>query len=142
MEITHKYDDIIDMPHHVSDTRPHMPLIDRAAQFSPFAALTGYDEAVTETARLTDTMLELDDTQKEVISNQLGILQECINEQPEVTITHFISDGKKAGGKYVLTSGPLKKIDEYDASVLFCNGTQIPFSLIYSIASDFFPSQE
>lgn len=142
MEITHKYDDIIDMPHHVSGTRPHMPLIDRAAQFSPFAALTGYDEAVTETARLTDTMLELDDTQKEVISNQLGILQECIKEQPEVTITHFIPDAKKAGGKYVSTSGPLKKIDEYDSLVLFCDGTEIPFSLIYSISSEHLSSHE
>ena len=92
MEISNKYDDVIDMPHHVSDTRPHMPLIGRAAQFSPFAALTGYDEAVTEAARLTDIMLELDDTQKEVISNQLRVLQENLKEQPLVSATYFVPD--------------------------------------------------
>ena len=136
MEITHKYDDIIDMPHHVSDTRPHMPLIDRAAQFSPFAALTGYDEAVTETARLTDTMLELDDTQKEVISNQLRVLQENMKEQPLVSATYFVPDSKKAGGAYLSTIGRLKHIDEIKQEITFIDGPVIPFQMLYSITAD------
>ena len=74
MEITHKYDDIINMPHHVSESRAHMPMLDRTAQFSPFDALTGYDAAVVETARLTDQKLELDETQKEHISEHLQVL--------------------------------------------------------------------
>lgn len=136
MEITHKYDDIINLPHHVSDTRPHMPLIDRAAQFSPFAALTGYDEAVTETARLTDSMLELDDTQKEVISNQLRILQENIKEEPAATVTYFVPDAKKTGGAYVTTTGSIKKIDEFAGVISFTDGINVPFSMIYSIEND------
>lgn len=142
MKITHKYDDIINLPHHVSDTRPHMPLIDRAAQFSPFAALTGYDEAVTETARLTDTMLELDETQKEVISDQLRNLHEHIKERPEVKITYFVPDEKKDGGAYVSTVGQIKRIDEYDAVVLFYDGTSVPFLRIYAIESDYFATHE
>lgn len=136
MEITHKYDDIIDMPHHVSDTRPHMPLIDRAAQFSPFAALTGYDEAVTETARLTDTMLKLDDTQKEVISNQLRVLQENMKEQPLVSATYFVPDSKKTGGAYLSTIGRLKRIDEIKQEISFIDGLVIPFQMLYSITAD------
>lgn len=95
MEITHKYDDIINLPHHVSETRAHMPMLDRAAQFSPFAALTGYDAAVVETARLTDQKLELDDMQKEHISEQLFELQERVSEQPEATVVYFVPDEKK-----------------------------------------------
>lgn len=142
MEITHKYDDIISLPHHVSDTRPHMPLIDRAAQFSPFAALTGYEDAVTETARLTDSMLELDDTQKEVISNQLRLLQEHIKEQPGVKITYFVPDEKKSGGAYISTAGQIKRIDAYEAIVMFCDGTSVPFSRIYAVESDYFTTHE
>ncbi len=136
MEITHKYDDIINMPHHVSETRPHMPLIDRAAQFSPFAALTGYDAAVVETARLTDQKLELDETQKEHISEQLFFLQERVSEQPEATVVYFVPDEKKAGGAYVTASGKIKKIDEYTQMLSFTDGTEVPFDSIYLIQSE------
>ncbi len=136
MEITHKYDDIINLPHHVSDSRPHMPLLDRAAQFSPFAALTGYDEAVTETARLTDTMLELDETQKEVISNQLRSLQERIREKPIVTITYFVPDTKKSGGAYLTTTGRLKRIDEIKQEIVFSDGMTVSFFMVFSVETE------
>lgn len=136
MEITHKYDDIINMPHHVSETCAHMPLIDRAAQFSPFAALTGYDAAVVETARLTDQKLELDEMQKEHISEQLFFLQERVPEQPEATVVYFVPDEKKAGGAYVTASGEIKKIDDYTQLLSFTDGTKIPFDSIYLIQSE------
>ena len=136
MEITHKYDDIINLPHHVSETRAHMPMLDRAAQFSPFAALTGYDAAVVETARLTDQRLELADTQKERISDQLFFLQERISEQPEISVEYFVPDEKKAGGAYVTASGRLKKIDAFTQTLRFTNGTDIPFDSIWLIQSE------
>lgn len=136
MEITHKYDDIIHLPHHVSETRAHMPMLDRAAQFSPFAALTGYDAAVVETARLTDQKLELDETQKEHISEQLFFLQERASEQPEVTVVYFVPDEKKTGGAYETASGKIKKIDEYAQMLSFTDGTEIPFDSIYLIQSE------
>ena len=136
MEITHKYDDIINLPHHVSETRAHMPMLDRAAQFSPFAALTGYDAAVVETARLTDQKLELDETQKEHISEQLFELQERVSEQPEATVVYFVPDEKKAGGAYEMASGKIKKIDEYSQVLSFTDGTEIPFDSVYLIQSE------
>ncbi len=125
MEITHKYDDIINLPHHVSETRAHMPMLDRAAQFSPFAALTGYDAE-----------LELDETQKEHISEQLFELQERVSEQPEATVVYFVPDEKKAGGAYETASGKIKKIDEYTQMLSFTDGTEIPFDSIYLIQSE------
>lgn len=136
MEITHKYDDIIHLPHHVSETRARMPLIDRAAQFSPFAALTGYDTAVQETARLTDHELELDETQKELISAQLYLLQEQLDSDPEISVVYFVPDEKKAGGAYRTASGKIKKIDDYEQILLLRDGTAIPFARIYQIQSE------
>lgn len=136
MEITHKYDDIIHLPHHVSETRANMPLIDRAAQFSPFAALTGYDAAVEETARLTDHELELDETQKERISAQLYLLQEQSDSDPKVSVTYFVPDEKKAGGAYRTASGKIKKIGGYEQTLLLRDGTTIPFARIYQIQSE------
>lgn len=136
MEITHKYDDIILLPHHVSEMRAHMPLIDRAAQFSPFAALTGYDAAVQETARLTDHELELDETQKELISAQLYLLQEQLDSDPEISVVYFVPDEKKAGGAYRTASGKIKKIDDYEQILLLRDGTAIPFARIYQIQSE------
>ncbi|MBP1926579.1 hypothetical protein J2Z76_002448 [Sedimentibacter acidaminivorans] len=84
-----KYDDIINLPHHVSATHPHMPAIDRAAQFSPFAALTGYDAAIKETARLTDERVELDKYMKDVLRDRLQIIVDQLKEHPEIAITYF-----------------------------------------------------
>ncbi|MEG2421569.1 MAG: hypothetical protein RSB55_08455, partial [Oscillospiraceae bacterium] len=92
------YDDMLHLPHHVSEKHPSMPMLDRAAQFSPFAALTGYDAAVKETARLTDRRVELDEGEKEAIDQRLTLVQERLPDPTEVTITYFVPDKKKAGG--------------------------------------------
>lgn len=133
MEISHEYDDIIHLPHHVSADRPHMPMIDRAAQFSPFAALTGYDAAIVETARLTDTKRELSEEQKEVISKQLHVLKSGLKTDPTVTITYFVPDSRKAGGTYRSVTGAAKKVDEYLGILEMSNGITIPFDDILSL---------
>ena len=101
----HRYDDIIDLPHHTSKKHPRMPLLDRAAQFAPFAALTGHEAAIKETARLTEEEIELDENRKELLDLRLQQLQECLAEQPMVTVTYFKPDEKKAGGAYVSVTG-------------------------------------
>ena len=121
----HRYDDIIDFPHHRSATRPHMPLIDRAAQFSPFAALTGYEAVITETARLTDRRIELDEDAKAAITQKLQIILAHISEQPEITVTWFRPDEKKGGGAYITATGTVWRIDEYEKTILMTDGTRI-----------------
>lgn len=116
-KFTDKYDDIIDMPHHVSKMRPHMPIEDRAAQFSPFAAMVGHDDAIEETARLTDARIELDEDRKARINEKLLLIAENLGADKEVTITYFVPDEMKAGGEYVTKVGMVKKID-VDARVL------------------------
>lgn len=132
------YDDIINLPHHQSDTRPHMPAIDRAAQFSPFAALTGYDDAVKETARQTDAKVELDEYSKAALNERLNMIQDSIDDNPEVSITYFVADKKKSGGAYITAFGTVKKIDEYEHAVLMRNGTKIPIDDISDISGDLF----
>ena len=127
MELSHEYDDIINLPHHVSADRSHMPMIDRAAQFSPFAALTGYDAAIAETARLTDTKRELSEEQKELISKQLHSLQSRLKTDPGVTVTYFVPDSRKAGGAYRTISGNAKKVDKYSGILEMSNGIAISF---------------
>ena len=113
MQITNRYDDIISLPHHQSKTRPHMPLIDRAAQFSPFAALTGYDDAVKETARQTDRKAELSEEMQASLQEKLQILKARIRMDPEAVLTYFEADEKKVGGTYRTIRGRVRRIDEY-----------------------------
>lgn len=127
------YDDIIDLPHHVSATRPQMSMIDRAAQFSPFAALTGYDAAIKETARLTDQKIDLDDYEKEEINDKIQLITEHLGEDFEVVITYFQPDSRKAGGAYVDAVGIVKKIDEYDRVIILQDGKKIPIDDILDI---------
>ena len=122
---TRRYDDMIDMPHHVSTKHPQMSLHDRAAQFSPFAALTGYDDAIAETARLTDCRIELSETDLDRLNLKWQLVMEHISERPAVTITYFVPDSKKEGGKYVSVSGCVKKIDEYEQTVTMTDGKKI-----------------
>ena len=136
--MTGAYDDIINLPHHVSTTHPHMSAIDRAAQFSPFAALTGYDAAVKETARLTDDKIELDESMKEALSDQLQIIADRIKEYPEITITYFQPDEKKNGGAYVAVTGTVKKIDKYERVVVMTDGKAIPIDEIIRIDGQLF----
>lgn len=128
-----KYDDIIHLPHHVSSTRPHMPMTDRAAQFMPFRALTGYEDAVRETARYTDERIELTEDEKALLDMRLQKLADEISNQPKVTLTYFRPDKKKAGGAYIFTTGQLKKIDDYEGVLILTNGQQIPITDIVDI---------
>lgn len=127
------YDDIIDLPHHVSATRPQMSMMDRAAQFSPFAALTGYDAAIKETARLTDQKIDLDDYEKEEINDKIQLITEHLGEDFEVVITYFQPDSRKSGGAYVDAVGIVKKIDEYDRVIILQDGKKIPIDDILDI---------
>lgn len=136
--MTKAYDDIIHLPHHVSATHPHMPVIHRAAQFSPFAALTGYDAAIKETARLTDEKVELDEYMKDVLNHRLQIIADRLKEHPEIVITYFQPDVKKNGGAYVTVSGRAKKIDEYKRVVVMSDGTVVPIDEIISIEGQIF----
>jgi hypothetical protein len=131
--MTNKYDDIIHLPRHISKTRPHMAAIDRAAQFSPFAALTGHSAAVKETARLTDERVELDENMKAVLSNRLQIIADQLKEQLEIEITYFQPDTRKNGGAYVTAAGTVKKIDKYERVVVMTDGTAVPIDEIISI---------
>ena len=110
---SHRYDDIIHLPHHVSTAHPPMPAADRAAQFSPFAALTGHEAAIRETARLTDERAELDENAKAVLDEKLRMIQEMLPAHPEITVTYFQPDAKKSGGAYVSVTGRVKKLDLY-----------------------------
>ncbi len=134
MNDKHKYDDIINLPHHISKTRPQMPLIDRAAQFSSFAALSGHKEAIKETERITNEMLELSEDAKEILSGKLTKLRSCINEYPEIEITYFIPDTKKSGGSYNTIRGKIKKYDEYNRVLILDNNTVIHFDCIYNVS--------
>lgn len=128
-----KYDDILNLPHHVSNTRPHISMHDRAAQFSPFAALTGYDDTVKETARLTDEKLELTTDRINDLNQKIAFLKEHAEERPQITVEYFIPDEKKSGGKYVTLSGKFRRIDEYNHNMVFTSGEEIPLNDIFEI---------
>lgn len=132
------YDDIINLPHHVSSTRPQMSMIDRAAQFSPFAALTGYDAAIKETGRLTDEKIELDEEALSNLNMKFQILFERLDEQPDIAITYFKPDETKSGGAYLTTTDKIKKIDEYERIITTANGTKIPMDDVISLESEIF----
>ena len=133
-----KYADIIGLPHHTSRTRPRMSVSARAAQFAPFAALTGYGAAVDETARLTDDRIVLDENAKAILDGKLQIIAEHIGHHPEVTITYFEPDKKKSGGAYISVTGRVKEIDEYERIVRLCDGMKIPIEQIYGITTELF----
>ena len=141
-ENDHRYDSIKKLPHYQSVTRPHMSLYDRAAQFSPFAALTGYDDAVKETARLTDTKAELDEYEKAAINERLNRIQDTFDVQPEVSITYFLPNKKKSGGAYITVTGCVKKVDEYEHVVVMRNGTKVHIDDIAEIDGEIFEMLE
>jgi hypothetical protein len=129
------YDDIIHLPHHRSAKYPPMPQADRAAQFSPFAALTGYDAAVKETARLTDRRIELDEDEKAALDETLRALVQRIDQRPEVRLTYFRPDEKKDGGAYVTAVGKLKRVDTLTRTLLLEDGRKIPMDSVISVES-------
>ena len=131
-----KYDDLLPLPHPEPKTRLRMPMADRAAQFAPFAALTGYDAAIRETARLTEQRAELDEDARELLNAKLQILSERLNERPFAEFTVFREDRCKAGGAYETVSGIARRIDPTSRRVLFEGGTEIQIDEIYEIRGE------
>lgn len=132
----HKYDDIINLPHPTSSRHPRMPLSDRAAQFSPFAALSGHEAAIKETARVTDSKVELSDDMINLLNEKLSIIAE--NPGSVATITYFVPDDKKSGGKYASCSGVVRSVDVYGHKVIMEDKTVITIDQIIEIESEIF----
>lgn len=127
------YDDIIDLPHHVSKKHLQMSMQDRAAQFSPFAALTGHNEAIEETQRLTQQRIELDEYEKGRINAKLQMIQNKIEQHPQITVTYFKPDCKKDGGEYRTATDSVKKIDENQHKMILENEEEIRIENILNI---------
>ena len=134
----HRYDDLLNLPHHVSVTHPHMSLYDRAAQFAPFKALTGYEDEVEETARLTDARVDLDEDKIEQLDARLRLLEEHLSESPPVSITFFRPDDRKDGGRYETVSEAVRKIDHIQRNILLRSGQSIAIDNVYDINGDLF----
>ena len=134
----HKYDDMLHLPHHVSKTRRQMPRLERAAQFSPFAALTGYDATIQEAGRLTDSQASLTESSKEQLDEKLSRILQVINHQPEVTVTYFEPDLRKEGGAYVRVTGRVKKVDGCTQVMILTDGTELPLADILDLDGSLF----
>ncbi len=126
MKYTNKYDDIIELPHHVSKKHARMSIHDRAAQFSAFAALTGHKAAIQETERLVDKKIELDENEIQLLNEKLAMVYETLDQHPEVEVTYFVKDSRKNGGKYVTMEGCVKKMDLCHQLLIFEDGTEVP----------------
>ena len=137
-----KYREIIGLPHPVSKTRPQMPMSDRAAQFAPFAALTGYDSAIKETGRLTDERIELDEEALTTLDMKYQLLMDAVDDEPEVTITYFQPEERKTGGKYVSATGAVKKVDDFERRIIMQDGLKILMDDVLSIDGELFTSLE
>lgn len=131
-----KYDEIINLPHHVSAIHPQMSMHDRAAQFSAFAALRGYDEAIIETVRITDKWVELDEYEKYMLDNKLQLIKKHISEQPKITITYFEPDSLKDGGAYITITGIIKKINTSEKFIVMADGSIINIEYISQIEGE------
>lgn len=134
------YEDIINLPPHISKKHPQPTMMDRAARFAPFAAITGYEEMVLEEARITEERIDLDEGTLSILNEKLNMIQEFIDEEPEVTITYFEPDKKKSGGAYIDITGTVKRIDEYECLVIMTDGKKIRIEDIYGLESDLFYS--
>lgn len=134
MKNDHKYDDIIDLPHHVSAKRARMSMVDRGAQFSPFAALTGYDAAIQETARLTNSRVELTEGEKLELNEKIQNLLE--KPKAEASVTHFVPDLLKEGGEYVTERCAIHRPDPYGRGLLLNDGRMILFEDIIAVEEE------
>ena len=134
------YEDIVNLPPHISKKHPQPTMMDRAARFAPFAAITGYEEMVLEEARVTEERIDLDEGTLSLLNEKLNMIQEFLDEEPEIKITYFEPDKKKAGGAYVSITGVVKRIDEYEHLVIMTDGKKIRIEDIYSLESDLFYS--
>ena len=131
----HKYDDIIEKPHHVSSKRAPMTMTARAAQFSPFSALNGYEDVIEDSGRLTDISTELTDSAWQDLNEKLFLLSLKASERPVVTVTYFVPDQRKSGGKYVTVTGQVKRVDECEQVLRLTDGREIPLGAIYDLSS-------
>ena len=134
------YEDIVNLPRHISKVHPQATMADRAARFSPFAAISGYEDMVKEAARVTEERIDITDATKELLNDKLNMIIEFLDEEPEVTITYFEPDKKKDGGAYISITGTVKRIDEYERIVLMSDDKKIRIDEIYAIESDLFYS--
>ena len=132
--MSRKYDDIIALPHPEPRTHPRMSLHDRAAQFSPFAALTGHSAAIAETGRLTDSRITLDESEMARVDAELQHLQELLPSRPTVSITYFVPDERKAGGSYQTVTGTVRRIDTVNGVLLLTDRREIPIADIFDIS--------
>ena len=137
----HSYDDIINLPNPTSTKHPRMPLSDRAAQFSPFAALTGHEAAIKETVRQTDAKQVLSEEVIAELNKKLYLIAETIGTQQMVEITYFVPDAKKDGGAYISHAGYVKRIDKYEHTVVMEDKTVIPSEQISDIEGEMFEEQ-
>lgn len=136
------YDDIINHPHHVSNRRPQMPMSERAAQFSPFAALTGYGDVIKEATRFVDDRLILDEETLKILDRKFQILMEHLSDRPTVVFTYFVPDQSKDGGAYVDAEGVIKKIDSFNRIITLENGTHISMDNIFNMESEIFADMQ
>lgn len=134
------YEDIVDLPPHISKKHPQPTMMERAARFAPFAAITGYEEMVLEEARVTDERVELDEGTLSLLNEKLNMIQEFLDEEPEIKVLYFEPDKMKSGGAYVTAAGVVKRIDEYEQLVIMTDGTKIRIGDIYGLESDLFYS--
>ena len=137
-----KYDDIIDLPHPEPQTHPRMPMRDRAAQFAPYAALTGYDAVIRETGRLTDAQIEPDEEALTALNMKLRLLMDALGDAPEITLLVFRPDARKAGGAYLTVTGRVRKVDEYARLMTLQDGTKIPMDDILDMTGALFSPLE
>ena len=137
-----KYKKIADLPHHQSLNHPQMTLHDRAAQFAPFAALTGYGDAVDETARLVDFAPVLSEDENAVLDERIKKIRENIGSQPEITVMRFVPDERKSGGAFVPFKGKVKRLNEVGRKIVFADGTEIRYDEIFGIESEIFGGRE
>jgi hypothetical protein len=136
------YEDIINLSHYVSKTRTQMTMLERAAQFSPFAALTGYDAAIKETGRLTDEKIEIDEEALNILNMKFQILIDSLAKGPEVTFTYFKPDERKPGGAYIEVTGKVKKVDEIERLIVMQNGTKMSIDDIQNIEGKIFATMQ
>lgn len=137
-----RYEDILHMPHHVSPNRPRMSMLDRAAQFSPFAALSGYEAAIQETGRLTDSQVELEPDEAAVLDEKIRLLQHRQEEQPEITLIYFVPDERKPGGAYARITGRVSRIDPQKQTIRMTDGTAVSFRQLRTIEGALFGPDE
>ena len=134
----HKYDDMIGLGHHISKTHPPMARIKRAAQFASFDALTGFGAAIHEAGRETEEKLELSEDEIDMINARLAVIEQHIKEQPNIAVTYFLSDDKKAGGRYVTVSGNVRMLDGIEHAIIMADRTKIPIEDVRYIEGDLF----